>query len=349
MGRKANSGICVVLAVVAFACTAVAQPQYRFTVKVGIDRESVDSLGGRDRVVALTRDMFRRINRAFNQSGRFAAVYDFAVDWDAFYIYEGLSTEEVRKPHPDHDFLVVMDGYKSDPRESGGGWFGDEIQTIYHARTHNDRFNSPFEPNAIDGIIHEFGHARGVPDIYAMAVDAEQNPVNGTAFTGIRCIMNYPYGETHWSDYAVHMIDLAAERNIDIDDLVAYAVPSKIRIVVTEADGTRVKHAAVRFYPVRWYSRTVRETPEQVADTGSSGSCTLATDAVFLPDEEFGRRYCNYLVEAESDGVKSYGWLPLYELQDVFFAGSDCYEMVLRLHRDCRITRDIRSLYQRNR
>lgn len=32
-------------------------------------------------------------------------------------------------------------------------------------------------------------------------------------------------------------------------------------------------------------------------------------------------RYCNCLVEAEYDGVKAYGWLPLYELQNARFAG----------------------------
>lgn len=181
--------------VVAAAFRAAAQPVYTFRVKVGIDRESVDSLGGRDRVVQLTEDMFRRVNRAFNYGAQLHAVYDFVVDWDAFYIYDGVSADQIRKPHPDHDYLVVMDGYKSDPRETGGGWYGDGIQAIYHSRTHNDRFNSPFEKNAIDGIIHEFGHARGVPDIYAMKVDADKNPVNGQAFSGVRCIMNYPYGE----------------------------------------------------------------------------------------------------------------------------------------------------------
>lgn len=33
-------------------------------------------------------------------------------------------------------------------------------------------------------------------------------------------------------------------------------------------------------------------------------------------------RYCNCLVEAEYDGVKAYGWLPLYELQNAVLPGS---------------------------
>lgn len=325
----------------AFAGHAAAQPVYTFRVKVGIDRESVDSLGGRDRVVQLTEDMFRRINRAFNYDGRFRAVYDFVVDWDAFYIYDGVSADEVEKPHPDHDYLVVMDGYKSDPREVGGGWYGDGIQTVYHSRTHNDRFNSPFEQNAVDGIVHEFGHARGVPDIYAMKVDADRNPVNGEAFLGVRCIMNYPYGETHWSDYAVNMIDLAADRNIDIDDLVAGVLPDRIRVEVADADGSPVKGAAVRFYPVRWYTYAVIPEPQAVAATDRQGRCEVPVVRVFEPEKEFGVRYCNCLVEAEYDGVKTYGWLPLYLVQNTRFAGEKVSTLKLRLKRGCRLVRTL--------
>lgn len=86
--------------VVAAAFRAAAQPVYTFRVKVGIDRESVDSLGGRDRVVQLTEDMFRRVNRAFNYGAQLHAVYDFVVDWDAFYIYDGVSADQIRKPIP---------------------------------------------------------------------------------------------------------------------------------------------------------------------------------------------------------------------------------------------------------
>ena len=282
--------------VVAAAFRAAAQPVYTFRVKVGIDRESVDSLGGRDRVVQLTEDMFRRVNRAFNYGAQLHAVYDFVVDWDAFYIYDGVSA---------------------------------------------DHFNSPFEKNAIDGIIHEFGHARGVPDIYAMKVDADKNPVNGQAFSGVRCIMNYPYGEELWSDYAVRMIDHAADRNVDIDDLVAGVLPDRIRVEVADADASPAKGAVVRFYPVRWYTYTVTAEPQAGAATDRRGRCTVPVARIFEPEEEFGVRYCNCLVEAEYDGVKAYGWLPLYELQNARFAGQREHTLRLRLKRGCGLVRTV--------
>lgn len=331
----------VLLAALAIAYAAASQPVRTFRVKIGVDRESVDSLGGYERVVSLTKDMFRQVNRAFNFDGRLNAVYHFEVDWTAFYVYDGVSVDEVFKPHPNHDYLVVMDGYKSHPREVGGGWYGDSIQTVYHSRTHNDRFNSPFEQNAIDGIIHEFGHARGIPDIYAMKVDAEKNPVNGEAFEGVRCIMNYPYAETHWSTYAVNMIDLSADRNIDIDDQVVGMLPERIRIEVADQRGKPVRGASVRFYPVRWYTYAVCPTPETIALTGRGGHCTVLVDSVFHLEKEFGVKYCNCLVEAEYDGVKTYGWLPLYLLQNIRFDGAEMCTLKLRLKHDCRLTRDI--------
>ena len=195
--------------------------------------------------------------------------------------------------------------------------------------------------NAIDGIIHEFGHARGVPDIYAMKVDADKNPVNGEAFLGVRCIMNYPYGEEHWSDYAVNMMNLAGDRNIDIDDLVAGVLPDRIRVGVAEADGSPVRGAAVRFYPVRWYTYAVIPEPQAEATTDRRGYCAIPVARVFEPEEEFGVRYCNCLVEAEYDGVKAYGWLPLYLLQNTRFAGERECTLELRLKRNRELLRTI--------
>ena len=72
----------------------------RFGSKVGIDRE-VGRFARRPRACrAADRGYVPRINRAFNYDGRLRAVYDFRVDWDAFYIYDGVSADEVRSPIP---------------------------------------------------------------------------------------------------------------------------------------------------------------------------------------------------------------------------------------------------------
>ena len=286
------------------ACVLHAQPLYRFSVKVGIDCESVDSLGGPEKVRGLVRDMFAKVNRAFNRGGQFAALYDFYVDWDAFYIYKGISTEEVEKPHPDHDFLVVIDGFKSDPKEEGGGWYGADYQTVYHARTHNDRFNAPFNQQAIDGIIHEFGHSRGMPDIYAMKVDADKNPIAPIACNGTRCIMDYPYGETYWSEYAVNMINAAADKRIEIDNLVSVMCPEKIIVGVYDASGRPVKGATLRLYPVGWYSYSVDPEPIRDVVTGGNGRYTFPGD-VYGKTEEV-KAGCQVAVLGVADAKEVY-------------------------------------------
>lgn len=319
----------ILLAAVCWSMTA--QPLHRFTVKVGIDCESVDSLGGEANVRHQITRMFDKINRAFNHTRQFDAVYDFVVDWDAFYIYDGISAHEVHKPHPDHDYLVVIDGYKSHPEEVGGGWYGSDILTVYHARTHNDRFNNPFEQGAIDGIIHEFGHGRGVPDIYAMKVDADKNPVAPIGCYGTRCIMDYPYGETFWSDYAVNMINLSGDKMVEIDNLVAEMCPEWLSFCVKGPDGKPVNDAVLEFYPVGWYSYSVSPEAVHVAKTDANGVCRFKTETIFPKTKDFGLKYPNMFVKASSGGKVAYAWLPLYEIENVTFEGKDTYRLDVSL------------------
>lgn len=85
-------------------------------------------------------------------------------------------------------------------------------------------------------------------------------------------------------------------------------LPDRIRIDVAVADASPAKGAVVRFYPVRWYTYTVTAEPQAGAATDRRGRCTVPVARIFEPEEEFGVRYCNCLVEAEYDGVKAYGW-----------------------------------------
>lgn len=314
-----------------FAFTAVAQPINRFTVKVGIDCQSVDSLGGVDNVKRQIVKMFTRVNRAFNYNRQFNAIYDFVVDWDAFYIYDGISTDEVKKPHPEHDYLVVIDGYKSDPREVGGGWYGADILTIYHARTHNDRFNDPFNDQAIDGIIHEFGHGRGMPDIYAMKVDSDKNPVAPIAHYGVRCIMDYPYGETHWSEYSVNMINLSGDKMVEIDNLVADMCPDFLAFNITGPDGKPANGAKIEIYPVGWYSYSVSPKTVYETKTGADGKVVFPAEKVFPKSDGFGLKYPNAFVKAYIGEQVAYGWLPLYEVENVTFKGMDTFTLNMML------------------
>ena len=59
--RRIFTTIALTVTMVLGSMMANAQPVHSFSVKIGIDHESVDSLGGRENVERLIRDMFRRI------------------------------------------------------------------------------------------------------------------------------------------------------------------------------------------------------------------------------------------------------------------------------------------------
>lgn len=97
----------------------------------------------------------------------------------------------------------------------------------------------------------------------------------------------------------------------------------------------------MRFYPVRWYTYTVTAEPQAEAATDRRGRCTVPVARIFEPEQEFGVRYCNCLVEAEYGGVKAYGWLPLYELQNAVLPGSGSIRSGCRSKRGCGLVRAV--------
>lgn len=318
------------------AVGVTAQPVYRFTVKIGIDKETSEHLGGEDIVRQRTVKMFETINRAFNyNAGKLGITgcYCFVPDMDSLYVFDGSSRVEIDKPHPCHDYLVIMDGYRNYPDEGHGGWFGSHHQTIGHDRGHvPGEISDPFDGNATDGIIHEFGHARGIIDLYAANVDASKNPINGQAFNGVDCIMNYCYGVRHWSGYAVNILNLTKDKIVNVDDVIENLFPEKIRITVKDWQDMPVKNAKIRAYPVSWYSYTVGEQPAWEGVTNSKGVYTFP-ELPYIRQKAFGFKYINFLVEAEYDGVKTYGWMPLYNVQDAFLEGKNYFDLELILKR----------------
>lgn len=315
-----------------------AQPIYRFTVKIGIDRPTADHLGGREAVVKKTEKMFERINKVFNNEViGIKGIYNFVVDYDSLYIYEGSGRVEQQKPHPNHDYLVIMDGLRDHTDEGHGGWNGSTIQVIGHDRGHvPGKISDPFDAGATDGIVHEFGHARGIVDIYAEVVDAAKNPINGERFGAVRCIMNGCYGETHWSRYAVNILNLTQDKIIDIDHVIANLFPQKVNINLRDCDNKPIEDATIKLYPVKWYSFAVQDTVYWQGKTSTQGVYTLLGNP-YGKAKAYGLRCCNFLVEAEHNGVKTYGWLPLYEVQNAFFDAKPTYELNLIEKRDMNI------------
>jgi hypothetical protein len=75
----------------------------------------------------------------------------------------------------------------------------------------------------------------------------------------------------------------------------------------------------------------VSPDPVYTAKTGPDGCRTIKAEKIFPKTRSFGLKYPNMFVKAEYDGMVAYGWLPLYEIQNVVFDGKDTYELSLSL------------------
>lgn len=326
--------VAILLGSISFFSSVGQKPAYTFSVKAGIDKETVNFLGGEEKVRASLKQMFDTINYRFNDTC-FYASYHFSIDWNAFYIYDGPSAPEVHKPHPGHDYLVVIDGLRNYENEGGGGWSGGTTQAIYHYRgLRTGVLQDPFTKIAIDGIVHEFGHARGVPDLYAMAVDSAKNPVNKEKFRPVHSVMNECYGVRTWDSYSINLINLSAGKILDIDSLLLACFPAGLQVRVTDSKGKAVKKARVNFYPVKWYSYAVQDSIILQGTTNRAGIYTC-TENPFKPGKagiDCGMYCNNLLIEVSKGNRKTYRWLPLYEFQNAYFDKKRTYELILTVN-----------------
>ena len=294
------------------------RPEYVFTVKVLVDTPTLEQIGGMNLFKARLSKQFERINRAFNRPGYFDADYRFVVDLDAVELYEGNSRKYTSYPHPDHDYMIVMDGVNNYGEDGGGGWYG-ENQTIYHFWIKDEKGSDLLDTRASDGVIHEFGHARGVPDVYAMTVKAEKNPINGEGFGAVRSIMNYCYGETHWCPYSCNIINYTKGEMADINRLMSKNYPARFIVKARDAAGHPIRNATVKTYPVGWYEFDVKTTPAYTGTTDKTGTYLFDGNPFAPSIDGWGALAPLFLIEVTApDGHKGYVWLPMYE---VHFAG----------------------------
>ena len=107
--------------------------------------------------------------------------------------------------------------------------------------------------------------------------------------------------------------------------------PDYLSFNVVDPDGKPISGAKLTFYPVGWYSYSVSPEPVYTARTDLDGSRTIKAEKIFPKTRSFGLKYPNMFVKAEYDGMVAYGWLPLYEIQNVVFDGKDTYELNLAL------------------
>lgn len=286
------------------------KPVWKFTILGAVSKPTADYLGGFDAAARFMRAQVDTLNSRFNTPKVFAGEFRFSLD--SIYEYTGTGWTEVTTPHPGFDYKYIVDGY-----QGPGGWFGD-----YEVVFLSWPISQITTPGATDAIVHEFGHARGAIDLYGIKADGEFNPVNGASYKAPRSIMEYPYGETMWDQHSINLINRTANVVHSPPSYITEAFPSSIGIIVTDATGTPQANAKVLLYPVPWFQNRVVPTPRYEVYTNDQGEYVFPTNPYQpgTPNVPWLMTFPNYLVTATAGGLSGYGWMPIIDVQNVWFA-----------------------------
>lgn len=292
------------------------QNEWNFSIIVGITSKTSNFYGGFDAAKTMVLEQFRMVNAAFNDPNVFNAQFNFNVE--SIYEFPDNVYDEIYFRHPDYDFKVIIDGFPL----AGGGWYGS-YRTIYHSWSVNN-WNGPFAEYATDGLIHEFGHARGAIDLYALRVDGNKNQINGENYEiPFSSIMNYPYGIETWDEHSINLINLNAGNEISNLEFIHNSFPSKILFETKDQFEIPVNDVTINLYPVKWYSTALGLDPIITVSTDNHGKVELIENP-YNPHEASSEPWkidnCNFLIEARYSNIKLYKWLPLFEVQNHYFS-----------------------------
>ncbi len=311
------SFICTVLISSLGSHLSYAQDVWKFSVLVCVEKQTADyyEKAYSKSINLIVREQIATINSNFNSSRKFKGVFNFRVD--SVYTFTGEAKNEIFKPHPKHDYKVVINGFSDDL--SGGGWYGSN-RTIYHNWKWNNS-NGPFGQDATDGTTHEFGHSRGAIDIYGLKVDAQKNTISNTGFEPINSIMNYPYGNIVWDEYSVNLINSTSSFAINNEKYITTAFPNVLKLKTVDLQGIPLKNVSIEVYPVDWFSYEVKSGPLLRVSTNLDGIYQFLSNP-YQPDVSgypWNIRYCNFLIKATYNSNIVYKWMPLYEVQNAYF------------------------------
>jgi hypothetical protein len=287
-----------------------AKPVWKFTILGAISRPTADYLGGFDAARQFMRAQIDTLNSRFNTPRVFAGVFQFSLD--SIYEFTGTGWDEITRPHTGFDYKYIVDGY-----QGPGGWWGD-YDTVFLSWP----IGEITTPGVTDAIVHEFGHARGAIDTYAIKADGEFNPVNGASYHPGRSIMDFPYGETVWDQHSINLINRSAGVVHAPPSYITEAFPSSIGIVVADEAGVPQDNATITLYPVPWFQNRVDPNPRFVVYSNLQGEYVFSRNP-FDPGtwgSPWLMSYPNYLVVARAGTLSGYGWMPITDVQNVWFS-----------------------------
>jgi hypothetical protein len=315
------------------------RPAWRFEVKVMLDRPTYALYFSDTAIVnnKLAR-RFADVNalyRGKNALPWFDGDVEFVPVFSASHVYD-LSSATIFRQAPayrgDYPYLLLLDGRAGDqPGEwehsDWTGW-GNEVVSLCYRRADGSIEDMLSSYTTSEAITHELGHARGVPDVYAMAVTS--NPVGGGNFEPVTCIMNVCWGGTAWSPYARLLIN----RNRDLvqgqegfHPLEEVSFPLAARLEVTRR-GAPLAGASLNIYREKMYENRIDPEPAFQKTLLADGTISLSPRELFIAPGETGLAYGVLLLEIIDGDDKLYRFLPAYDLQIAFLEGETATAIV---------------------
>lgn len=297
-------------------------PGWAFRCKVMVEEQTIADHGG---MIPFKEKMDEAIARA-SKKFQVAGLNDEGNNQIHFYATEilsfsGRSSQFTIKQWVNDaslDLMLVVNDHAADDDDSWG-WRRAPYLTLGHD------YQGIFGSNAVDALLHEFGHTRGMYDLYLGEVTAARNPVSHQAYESDRCIMNYPYGETVWSEFAQIIINASGDERVARHYWDFF--PDAFWVKVKRKDQTPAVGAKLRFFPVIQTSsgNVVRENDviQYRTTLDDEGSYLFDPPNPFAIDQIPNRNIYNFLVEVSYSVAGShytdYAWMPM---NDALTAGS---------------------------
>lgn len=321
-----------------------------YRVFVAVDKAAVEHWGGKASYQAKLNAFFNQMNDFWNKAGdgRFNYYFRYLPDLQVVYDCSSRQLENIYRKSagfPNHDVLLIIDSLLDfDDEEGAAGWYcggGADNLSIVVCRSrskteHEDLFGIDYFHQ---GLAHEFGHYRGVTDLYADRILAEKNPVNHLRYEPEACVMNSHYNTYKWSSYAVNIINHTAKSKRpgrDFPGLFKQMFPENI-LVSVKVKGKNKKRVKLNLYGSRVQFNDLIAVPYRTYEMDKKGDF-LITDVPNLYDNPAKplnvddlpyNRWFTFLLEAEYEGQKKYVWLPEYEVQQAFFENKDTYQVAI--------------------
>lgn len=311
-------------------------PGWKFRCKVMVESRTVQLQGGALAFKAKMDEAIEKAGKRFqvpginNDGGNKVYFYMTAMEQ-----FSGNSSQYTTKQWVNDNsldlMLVVNDNATA--TDDSWGWRRAPYLTLGHD------YDGLFGDAAVDALLHEFGHVRGMYDLYLGEVTASKNPINGKDYESVKCIMNYPYGgETVWSEFSKIIINASAGNRIAKPYWEFF--PKVFSVNVKRKNNTAAVGAQLKFYPVIQTStgNEVRATDVvQFRNTlGSTGVYIFDPANPFAVNQEPSNNIYNFLVEViytlNNVEYKEYSWMPM---NDALISGSKglSYELKIVLTR----------------